>query len=130
MGGRERDTTDEFENAVERALGEQIRACDRPVCTDDGDYSGPTNVGAQLWGALANMNWRHTNGDTASYSWRAAGDLIASIRGKGDYMDWYMSASDMHVSDLVLEALAAEGWRPDSEYFNDRGQLVKVEATT
>jgi len=97
-GGRPRDAFDLFENAIERALGADLRT-DDALCAD-------------LWSSLANMDWRHDNGDTASYSFRAAGDLIAAIRGRGDYMDWYCSGPYATVSDKIRRVMRKEGWRP------------------
>ena len=36
-----------------------------------------------LWPMLAEQNW--------SCSWRYAGGIVADMRGKGDYIDWYCS---------------------------------------
>ena len=98
QGGRELDTEDAFEMAVKRALGPDMVAND-PLCIE-------------VWSSLANMDWRHDNGDTANYSFRAAGDLIAAVRGRGDYMDWYCSGPYAEVSDAVRNAMAKEGWHP------------------
>lgn len=95
-GGRPRDETDLFETAVDRALGEQMRA-DDSLCRE-------------MWSALANVDWTHENGDTAGYSFRAAGDLIAAIIGRGDYMDWYCSGPYATVSERIDRALQSEGW--------------------
>ncbi len=97
-GGRPPDPADLFEMAVARALGPFLRT-DDALCAD-------------MWSALANQAWRHDNGDTASYSFRAAGDLIAALRGAGDYMDWYCSGPYETVSERIREALAREGWHP------------------
>ena len=75
IDGRPRDHGDEFENAIERALGDQMRA-DPEVC-------------CEVWSALANVVWIRQHGATAGYSFRAAGDLVAAVLGRGNYMDWY-----------------------------------------
>lgn len=94
--GREIDTDDAFEMSVSRALGEQIASDDAVAC--------------EMWCALANVDWKHASGDTASYSFRAAGDLVAAVRGSGMYMDWYCCGPYPVVSGRVAEAMRAEGW--------------------
>jgi hypothetical protein len=68
------------------------------------------NLCKAVWGSLANMEWTHTNGDTAGYSFRSAGDLIAAIVGHGDYMDWYCCAPYANLDPIVAEAMKIEGW--------------------
>lgn len=101
MGGlKECRTLEEgnpFEAALEAAIGDRIRASDPDA--------------AQAWGALANIEWFDENGDTATYSFRAAGDLIAAIRKSGTYLDWYCEARDTHVEPWIAKAMKAHGWR-------------------
>jgi hypothetical protein len=97
--GRQLDVDDAFEVAVNRALGERIRADDKVAC--------------DMWCALADLGWKHTNGDTAAYSYRAAGDLVAAVRGRGMYMDWYCCGEEERVTEEIAVAMAAEGWTPD-----------------
>lgn len=95
-GGRPVNNEDLFELTVAEALGDSMKVND--------------NLCAEIWSAIANVQWRHVNGDTASYSFRAAGDLIAAIIERGDYIDWYCSGPYATVSDRVGAALAARGW--------------------
>jgi hypothetical protein len=100
-GGRAPDPGDAFEAAVERALGARIRADDEAA--------------RAMWSALANVDWRHAGGDTAGYSFRAAGDLVAAIRGAGDYLDWYCCGPYATIRADIADALRTEGWEPALE---------------
>lgn len=96
QGGRPLNPTDLFEATVERVLGEEMRR----------DHS----LAKEMWCALANVDWIHENGDTAGYSFRAAGDLVAAIIGEGDYMDWYCCGRTGVVSSRIATALEEEDW--------------------
>jgi hypothetical protein len=89
---------DEFAQAYHRAIGKEV-ASDKEIARD-------------AWSALANVEWVHDNGDTASYSFRLAGDLVASMRGEGNYMDWYCYGPITDVSDFIRTAMAEQGWKP------------------
>jgi hypothetical protein len=111
-GGRGRNPEDDFETAVDRAMGERLRAewKTRPEKTTRW-YEGKM-LGHRLYGSITNQDWKHENGDTAGYSFRAAGDLISSIIGDGEYMDWYCSHPEGVVDPEVAELLKAQGWSP------------------
>ena len=99
--GRVINGDDAFEMMIVRVFGERMR-------TDD-------ELCSQIWSALANIDWYHpANYDSASYSFRAAGDLIAAIRGTGCYIDWYCSGPDASITDEIRQSFKKEGWIPDS----------------
>ena len=72
------------------------------------------NFGKELWPALANVSWYHEN-DVANtecgFSFRAAGDFIASMLCHGDYLDWYCSSPYETVSEYISNAMATKGWK-------------------
>jgi hypothetical protein len=52
-----------------------------------------------------------------SVTWRSAGGIIADIRNKyyntsDDYMDFYCSGDEGHITDLVRECFYRMGWKP------------------
>lgn len=78
-----------------------------------------------LYAALCNMRWKHEDEQDPerlwSCSWRYAGDVIATIREEGNYMDWYCSGSmdndEGFVNEgvlvpMVIDALKEMGWTP------------------
>lgn len=95
-GGRALNSADDFEMSVAALLGGRMKR-DDALC-------------AEVWSSLANGEWYRANGDTASYSFRAAGDLIAAVIGRGDYIDWYCSGPYATCSERVALALAPRGW--------------------
>lgn len=101
VGGRELDVDDHFESMIVRVFGDRMK-------TDD-------DLCKQIWGALANVDWyKLDTHDSASYSFRAAGDMIAAIRGSGDYMDWYCSHDYPCISDEIRRSFKKEGWIADT----------------
>jgi len=93
-----------------------------------------------LYAAMCNMTWQsrefwqEMKGETWSCSWRHAGGIIADMREKGDYIDWYCSGisggdepavyevgDDLKRKSFVPEGVVTEeieldlnrlGWRP------------------
>ena len=96
MGGRPLDTEDEFEMMIARIF----------------DLSDE-DLAAEVWSAFTNIIWYNDQGDEASYSFRAAGDMIAAIRAVPgeDYCRWYCSGPTDTVSERVAAAMLAEGWK-------------------
>lgn len=67
--------------------------------------------GVLLYGALCNTTWRHVaTGTDWSCSWRASGDVVATLRGEGDYLDWYCSDGEGLVDEQVLAEIRVLGW--------------------
>lgn len=68
-------------------------------------------VAKQVWSALANVAWyRPESDEEAGYSFRAAGSMIAEIRGSGNYMDWYCCGPYATVSDHIARSMKKRGW--------------------
>jgi hypothetical protein len=53
-----------------------------------------------VWPVLKNQTW--------SASWRYAGGIVADMRGRGDYMDWYCSGIRSEISESELAEMTAE----------------------
>jgi hypothetical protein len=81
---------------LDRRLGEQVRL--------DGA------LGADLWAALTNIEWRNNEGHGVSYSFREAGGIVAWVREEGSGVDWYWCVLPGVVADWIGDALALEGW--------------------
>lgn len=92
---------DNFENVLRTAFGDRFQ--DDEFCRD-------------MWSALANVDWYHPEThEAASYSFRAAGSLIARLRGSGDYMDWYCSGPIASISEFIRRSLKKQGWIFDDQ---------------
>jgi hypothetical protein len=66
---------------------------------------------ALLYGALCNTQWKHTaSGVEWSCSWRSAGGIVATLRGEGDYLDWYCATGEGLVDEQVVAEIRALGW--------------------
>lgn len=74
-------------------------------CRSSEDYS------QNLYAALCN-NYFVRDGARWSCSWRQAGSVVAELRGKGDYMDWYCSGISPF-GDFVPEGVVTEEIRND-----------------
>jgi len=94
--GRPLHSDDLFEATVNELFGEKLKQ-------DSG-------FGVRLWSSLANVEWRK-DGAIIGYSFRAAGDLIVAVIGKGHYMDWYCSGPEGTVDPEIAQMLASKGWK-------------------
>lgn len=75
-----------------------------------------------LYAALCNNSWIHKDvmeilkNEGYNCSWRYAGGIVARLRGKGDYMDFYCSSIDDYatpegvVTDEIRHDLNEIGW--------------------
>lgn len=66
--------------------------------------------GAELWSALTNTEWQRQDGAAVAYSFRAAGDVIASMLREGGYLDWYCCARPGEVTAEISNGMAVYGW--------------------
>jgi hypothetical protein len=74
-----------------------------------------------LYGALCNTTWLHkATGTPWHCSWRHAGAVVAGLRCRGDYMDWYCSTGEGLVDEEVLAEIQELGWElAEAEPVND-----------
>ena len=92
------------ENLVMRDFEVDLEAVfDDKIRTDD-DFC------ENVWSALANKIWENNDGAEFSCTFRYAGGLIADIRGRGNYMDWYCSGPYAIVTDEIEKGLGGLGW--------------------
>jgi hypothetical protein len=107
-------------------LEKDIRACESMMkkIVDSETYA--QNLYAAMCNNVFQPNqvWPRLKDEYWSCSWRAAGGIVADLRGQGDYMDWYCSGifgageADSHqgymsestVTDEIRQDLFAIGW--------------------
>lgn len=89
------------------ALGDDLLRSDRLR----GLVRGSALFAELLYAALCNTTWTRTaDGREGGMSWRRAGRLVATLRGEGDYADWYCAGGEGSVDEAVLAELRALGW--------------------
>lgn len=67
-----------------------------------------------VYSALTNVTWMHGfggGGTEVCFTYRAAGDFISKVIGKGDYMDWYLCAGEGDVSSDIEQQMLNYGWK-------------------
>lgn len=94
---------DHFENAIKEYFGERMKT-DEELCR-------------KIWSSLANVDWYYIGERPllleVSYSFRAAGGMIANIIERGDYMDWYCSGPDGIINNEFRYAMRKAGYLAD-----------------
>lgn len=70
------------------------------------------NYATDIYRALCNMRWKKVGIiPLYSCSWRYAGGMVAGLRNVGeDYMDFYCSGNESHVSEEVEKDMAELEW--------------------
>jgi hypothetical protein len=74
---------------MEYDLRSSKEMCDKVKASD--------NYAQNLYAAMCNMTWQsrefwqELKGETWGCSWRHAGGIVADMKEKGDYIDWYCS---------------------------------------
>ncbi len=63
----------------------------------------------EFYAALCNTTW-YKNGDLWHCSWRYAGQIVADLVSRGDYMTFYSSGNEAQVTDRVAYLLNKVGW--------------------
>ena len=93
-------------NNMEYDLRSSKEMCDKVKESD--------NYAQNLYAAMCNMDWQSRDfwqemkGETWSCSWRHAGGIIADMQEKGDYIDWYCSGIQNHVTDQAYMDMTQE----------------------
>lgn len=70
----------------------------------------------KLYAALCNIIWQKNDlfsmikNTPWTCSWRHAGSIIADIKRKGSYLDWYCSGNEGYVDEEIKLDLAKIGW--------------------
>lgn len=97
------ETYDIFKSVIKKYFGERMKT-DDDLCT-------------RIWCSLANIDWYYIRNlpecYMITYSFRAAGQLIADIREEGNYMDWYCSGPDGTLDHEFHTIMRKEGFIPD-----------------
>jgi hypothetical protein len=115
-----------MKRTTDHNLEADIRACEWMLkkVVDSETYA--QNLYAAMCNNVFQRNevWPRLKDEYWSCSWRAAGGIIADLRGQGDYIDWYCSGiwfvgdtnsyqgyvSESTVTDEIREDLFAIGW--------------------
>lgn len=70
----------------------------------------------KLYAALCNTEWQHTDvleilkNHSWSASWRSAGAIVADLRSRETYLDWYCSGHEGYVHPDIEAELRRLGW--------------------
>ena len=115
-----------MKRTTDHNLEESIRACEWMLkkVVDHETYA--QNLYAAMCNNVFQPNqvWPRLKDEYWSCSWRAAGGIVADLRGQGDYIDWYCSGimgvgetdsfqgyvSESTITDEIRRDLFAIGW--------------------
>ena len=107
-------------------LEKDIQACEWMLKKVQDSETYAQNLYAAMCNNVFQRNevWPRLRDEYWSCSWRAAGGIVADLRGQGDYIDWYCSGimgvgeadsfqgyvSESTVTDEIRQDLFAIGW--------------------